>query len=1025
MGVQGLLRYILDHPSTRERVKLREFAKAHLERTGKQAELLCDFTAVVSWLLSSLDYAWIEAELLSPLCLLHGGLLHHYSERILSFVHAMESLGLSVVFFVEGAPVSEAHLDALYESCSAECDSKCQEVARMLQVCAGQLNMTQVRWSLSESMVSHVVFALEAEGMAKMVYCTGGALPRAVSYMQCHKHVCGILSSNTSYAVPARCGLFLLDLFPLDVRHPSPALRPFPSDRDLECEVVWSSWLADSLDLSQEQLAELALLAGDQYTRFHNTKYRLCQALDVAPSLPELAGWVRGHGGAPLELARRMKDFVKKCPSYERVMGISRRAYLSGRKLGTAISSASSSPTSPSPSPLLRELTARGGLLSPQLVSLVEGGVYWRPTLIEPDTLQSPRFCDITILIRTCVYALLGLSEVTEFGYITSGTHLTRIPVGVACRVDLSTLLPLSRNCRLCILYRLVTYPGVLDQPDSIGNLISAAVSEPHPPAEVSVSAVLACSLMIFMRASNCRLTPSPNIYVCELEALLISLLYSLAGFPALGHTHLPLPPARGLVLASRFSHLLDQVFWLGACLGLSRDLLQPGALFSTHQFLPFHLAGTLCEEAGQGCVPRGVGSELGRLCGFYQAVWELPPVLELRAELLKECVPPLCRAVEAFNLALEVLKAKKPLWELAEQLARVPVAPPPPPPPPPSRDEPAAATATTSGASAGEEFLLDVDDSRVSSVACSAVEGEELSSVQECNATEEDHFFSSQSLGPCDLMVESCPEEEGEIDLESCLCGGSLEPEVSDLSPGNPLVLDKSFERAEEKEELADEGESMTTVEGDSSGICEVSETGEDRSGSRPATNPLLHYSTAATAAVPPSQPDTASLQQVPTTNPHNSNSGGGGGKHSKPGKKKKQAEPPPLPIMEHREEILRLVREHTVVCIEGETGCGKSTKVPQFILDEALSQEGQGRVEGGEGFCRVLVTQPRRVAAIKLAERVASERGERLGSTVGYCVGGDHHRAAKTRLTYCTVGYLLQVRRSLVVARAGGNHN
>ncbi len=76
----------------------------------------------------------------------------------------------------------------------------------------------------------------------------------------------------------------------------------------------------------------------------------------------------------------------------------------------------------------------------------------------------------------------------------------------------------------------------------------------------------------------------------------------------------------------------------------------------------------------------------------------------------------------------------------------------------------------------------------------------------------------------------------------------------------------------------------------------------------------------------------------------------------------------------------------------------------VPQFILDEALSSD-------PPKDCHILVTQPRRVAAMKLAERVAQVRGERLGKTVGYCIGGERHRSSSTQLTYCTIGYMLQV--------------
>ena len=109
-------------------------------------------------------------------------------------------------------------------------------------------------------------------------------------------------------------------------------------------------------------------------------------------------------------------------------------------------------------------------------------------------------------------------------------------------------------------------------------------------------------------------------------------------------------------------------------------------------------------------------------------------------------------------------------------------------------------------------------------------------------------------------------------------------------------------------------------------------------------------------------------------------------------------------LPVMEHRDRILELIDTHQVICIQGETGCGKSTKVPQFVLDRAQAANPPEE-------CRILVTQPRRMAAIKLAERVAGERHERVGKSVGYCIGGERHRSPSTALTYCTTGYMLQV--------------
>ncbi|XP_049831543.1 ATP-dependent RNA helicase DHX30-like isoform X1 [Schistocerca gregaria] len=86
-------------------------------------------------------------------------------------------------------------------------------------------------------------------------------------------------------------------------------------------------------------------------------------------------------------------------------------------------------------------------------------------------------------------------------------------------------------------------------------------------------------------------------------------------------------------------------------------------------------------------------------------------------------------------------------------------------------------------------------------------------------------------------------------------------------------------------------------------------------------------------------------------------------------------------LPIYQFREQLLELLENNRVLIIRGETGCGKSTQVPQFIFDDWIKK-------GHGSECTVVVTEPRRIAAISLAERVAEERDERVGDTVGYHV-------------------------------------
>ncbi|XP_075146643.1 tudor domain containing 9 protein spindle E [Haematobia irritans] len=106
-------------------------------------------------------------------------------------------------------------------------------------------------------------------------------------------------------------------------------------------------------------------------------------------------------------------------------------------------------------------------------------------------------------------------------------------------------------------------------------------------------------------------------------------------------------------------------------------------------------------------------------------------------------------------------------------------------------------------------------------------------------------------------------------------------------------------------------------------------------------------------------------------------------------------------LPIFDKRDEIVEMIRTNPVVVLEGDTGCGKTTQVPQYILDDAYSRR---------EYCKIVCTQPRRIAAISIARRVCQERKWQEGSLVGYQVGLHANLSEDTRLLYCTTGVLLQ---------------
>ena len=105
-------------------------------------------------------------------------------------------------------------------------------------------------------------------------------------------------------------------------------------------------------------------------------------------------------------------------------------------------------------------------------------------------------------------------------------------------------------------------------------------------------------------------------------------------------------------------------------------------------------------------------------------------------------------------------------------------------------------------------------------------------------------------------------------------------------------------------------------------------------------------------------------------------------------------------LPIADHKERLVKAVLDNDCVVVTGETGCGKTTQLPQFLHEAGLSKQGI-----------IGVTQPRRVAAISVASRVSEEMGVRLGETVGYQVRFDDCTSLeRTRVKYMTDGCLLR---------------
>ena len=119
-----------------------------------------------------------------------------------------------------------------------------------------------------------------------------------------------------------------------------------------------------------------------------------------------------------------------------------------------------------------------------------------------------------------------------------------------------------------------------------------------------------------------------------------------------------------------------------------------------------------------------------------------------------------------------------------------------------------------------------------------------------------------------------------------------------------------------------------------------------------------------------------------------------------TKRGEKTIQEQRRSLPIYECRRDLMRVIAENQIVVVVGETGSGKTTQLTQYLRED-------GYTRGGLAVC---CTQPRRVAAVSVAKRVAEEVGCVLGTAVGYTIRFEDCSSAATAIRYMTEGLLLR---------------
>ncbi|CAL5971190.1 ATP-dependent_RNA helicase [Hexamita inflata] len=102
-------------------------------------------------------------------------------------------------------------------------------------------------------------------------------------------------------------------------------------------------------------------------------------------------------------------------------------------------------------------------------------------------------------------------------------------------------------------------------------------------------------------------------------------------------------------------------------------------------------------------------------------------------------------------------------------------------------------------------------------------------------------------------------------------------------------------------------------------------------------------------------------------------------------------------LPIYQNKQQLMDAINENQVIILTAQTGTGKSSNLPQIIVEYSKK-------------CRIMITQPRKIAAISLATRVAQESGFKLKQAVGYTVKGKAEYCEDTIILFCTIGTIVR---------------
>ena len=587
MGEQELLAYILDCGHLR-RVKLSILARDFQQETGQRPKLLFNFSEIGVKMWSSPVSVLKEVGDYPVYTSICGPDFHLVADRARCFVKALRSLGIEPVFFIN-VPLYDLSNSKVLVKLKKRRAQKMARDYRMQQI----LEHTRVQCLPANHcnilVYRQILWSLGAES-AELVYCVHESCkPAMARYAQTHDDVCGVVADNSDFAIFSGCVLFPLAMFDCEkltglVDGVSIAEDP----HEIVSMAISSAGLAESLDIREDQLADLAVLCGTELAS-HIDRLSVLTALGVEGSeVTDIAAWLKSSD-SPLMDNHVMKEFCQLDPHVRDAL---QRQYSVYSVEAPPVVSPDS--TSPVYNLIEKELLGHCELA----LSAAKQGMVWLRVPFENLNLGQPSILDMLRPVRRALYTLLGVYSVDEYGRAMTAVCQRSIisdcsnrEAVLASGKRFRSLRALDDCGKLAAVYGLSLIQRVSDVTQVMDSILKSVLKFPDMEWARLHKLAFICTSLRLLALLNKSSQPSLAISNSELDALLLSTLTCASEGTLLPHIVHILPSVKAVAMGEWFCTVMDIIYEMSRVLGVTEESPEPRNVFYPMAFIPYHMA--------------------------------------------------------------------------------------------------------------------------------------------------------------------------------------------------------------------------------------------------------------------------------------------------------------------------------------------------------------------------------------------------------------------------------------------------